>query len=170
MLSNDTKEWLVAQGLTKQQADSITADVTVRAFLADNKDASLVLAEANAQVEMMRKIVNEAQAQLRNLKEELSATTDVILSIREAQEEHGAIADQRAKDALALYAALLNMNKKMGTNGLDAITPAGYMVYAYLGGQARRNINNDGLPGRVKDWGDGLPGGRVKGWDDPPKR
>ena len=41
---------------------------------------------------------------------------------------------------VALYAALLTMGEKAGADAEDAVRNAGYVVYAYLGGQARRDI------------------------------
>ena len=54
--------------------------------------------------------------------------------------EHGSITDDRAKNVVALYGALLSMNERAGADPADAVRNAGYVVYAYLGGQAKREI------------------------------
>lgn len=64
-----------------------------------------------------------------------------ILSIQEAQNEFGVITDDKAKNVVALYAALLSMNQKAGASCSESVTNAGYVMYAYLGGQARRDIS-----------------------------
>ena len=45
------------------------------------------------------------------------------------------------KNIIALYAALLSMNRKAGSSGPDSVINAGYILYAYLGGQAKREIS-----------------------------
>ncbi len=70
----------------------------------------------------------------------MSAVSDTILAITDAQNAHGAITDEKAKNVVALYAALLSMNEKAGAEATDAVRNSGYVVYAYLGGQAKREI------------------------------
>lgn len=70
----------------------------------------------------------------------MESVSDTILSITEAQNEYGTITDNKAKTVLALYAALLSMNEKAGAEGAEAVRDASYVVYAYLGGQAKRQI------------------------------
>ena len=52
----------------------------------------------------------------------------------------GEITDDRAKNVVALYGALLSMNERAGADAADSVRNAGYVVYAYLGGQAKREI------------------------------
>jgi 3-phosphoglycerate kinase len=54
--------------------------------------------------------------------------------------KNGVITDEKARNVVALYAALLTMGEKAGADAEDAVRNAGYVVYAYLGGQARRDI------------------------------
>ena len=35
---------------------------------------------------------------------------------------------------------MIDVGKRAGATGIDAVTNAGYVTYAYLGGQARRNV------------------------------
>ena len=63
-----------------------------------------------------------------------------IAVITEAQREHGAITDEKARNVVALYAALIGMSEKAGADATEAVRNAGYMLYAYLGGQAKREI------------------------------
>jgi len=54
----------------------------------------------------------------------------------------GEITDDRAKNVVALYGALLSMNERAGADTADSVRNAGYVVYAYLGGQAKREITH----------------------------
>ena len=63
-----------------------------------------------------------------------------IAVITEAQREHGAITDEKAKNVVALYAALIGMSEKAGADATEAVRNAGYVLYAYLGGEAKREI------------------------------
>ena len=129
---------LMAAGLSKQQASSVTAETLVNLFM--QEDGKILIAEAQRQVSEMRKIVDDLRSEYTNLLQKMSSVSDLLLSISEAQEEHGTITDDKAKNVVALYAALLSMNEKAGADGEDAVKNAGYVVYAYLGGQARREI------------------------------
>ena len=70
----------------------------------------------------------------------ITQLSDNVLAAIDAQKEFGSITDERARNAVALYSALLGMNQRAGTDGTEAVRNAGYVMYAYLGGQARRDI------------------------------
>ncbi len=137
-MTNDLKERLIAAGLTKQQATSATAETLVRLFM--NDDGNILILEARQQVSEMRELVLSLRHDYNSVMEKMNAVSDTILSITEAQSEYGAITDEKAKNVMALYAALLSMNAKAGADGSDAVRNASYVVYAYLGGQAKRQI------------------------------
>lgn len=63
-------------------------------------------------------------------------------AISESQKKYGIITEEKAKTVVALYAAILAMNEKVGSDPDTSIKNAGYIVYAYLGGQAKREIIN----------------------------
>ena len=75
-----------------------------------------------------------------SLLQKIRDVSETLLSVAEAQKEHGSITDDRAKNVVALYGALLSMNERAGADPADAVRNAGYVVYAYLGGQAKREI------------------------------
>lgn len=129
---------LRAAGLSKQQATSVTAETLVNLFMQD--DGKLLIKEAQRQVSEMQSIVQALKSEYKDLMQEMSRVSDTILSISEAQDEHGIISDEKAKNVVALYAALLSMNEKAGADPADSVRNAGYVVYAYLGGQAKREI------------------------------
>ena len=137
-MTDDLKERLMAAGLTKQQASSATAETLVRLFMSD--DGNILIREARQQVSEMRELVLSLRHDYNSVMEKMNAVSDTILSITEAQSEYGAITDEKAKNVMALYAALLSMNAKAGADGSDAVRNASYVVYAYLGGQAKRQI------------------------------
>lgn len=129
---------LMAAGLNKQQATSVTAETLVNLFMED--DGKLLMKEAQRQVLEMQSIVQALKSEYNDLMQEMSRVSDTILSITEAQNEHGIISDEKAKNVVALYAALLSMNEKAGADPADSVKSAGYVVYAYLGGQAKREV------------------------------
>ena len=137
-MTDDLKERLMAAGLTKQQASSATAETLVRLFMSD--DGKILIREARQQVSEMRELVLSLRHDYNSVMEKMNAVSATILSITEAQSEYGAITDEKAKNVVALYAALLSMNEKAGADGSDAVRNASYVVYAYLGGQAKRQI------------------------------
>ena len=137
-MTDDLKERLMAAGLTKQQASSATAETLVRLFMSD--DGKLLIREAQQQVSDMRELVSRLRHDYNVIIEKMNTVSGTILSIAAAQDEYGAITDEKAKNVVALYAALLSMNQKAGADGTDAVRDASYVVYAYLGGQAKRQI------------------------------
>ena len=137
-MTNDLKERLMAAGLTKQQASSTTAETLVKLFM--NDEGKILIREAQQQVSEMRELVLRLRHYYEKKKKKMSAVSDTILSITEAQSEYGTITDEKAKNVVALYATLLSMNEKAGADGSDTVRNASYVVYAYLGGQAKRQI------------------------------
>lgn len=137
-MTDDLIRQLIAAGLTKQQASSVTAETLVRLFM--NDDGKILIKEAQRQVSEMQKLVNDLKTEYESLVQKISAVSDTLLAITEAQKEHGEITDDRAKNVVALYGALLSMNERAGADATDSVRNAGYVVYAYLGGQAKREI------------------------------
>ncbi len=148
MISEEMKEQLMVAGLTKQQVNSTTADTVVNFLMPDN--AKALIQEAQLQVDDMRSLVASLRKEYSALKEKIDTVAGTLLAIAEAQEEHGTVTDEKAKNAITLYASILNMNKREGVQGSDSVESAGYVTYAYLGGQARRDIHYD----KSHDFGD----------------
>lgn len=139
MLSEKMKEQLMDMGLSKQQANSLTAEVVVDSFM--NADEKTLLVEAQRQVQEMSDIVKDLRCESLRLVEKIDTAAGFLVDIAQAQEEHGILTDDKAKNAVALYAALLKMNERAGVRGMDSVESAGYITYAYLGGQAKREIS-----------------------------
>ena len=131
---------LMAAGLTKQQASSITAETITNLYM--NDDGKILIAEAKRQVDQMKTVINDLEHEYRMLKSKISEISDNLLNVIEAQKEHGTITDDKAKNIVALYASLLSMNENMGADPNDSVKNASYILYAYLGGQAKREITN----------------------------
>ena len=89
----------------------------------------------------MQALVDGLKAEYDGLMQQFHELSEMLLSVTEAQKEHGTITDDRAKNLVALYGALLAMNEHTGADATDSVRNAGYVVYAYLGGQAKREIN-----------------------------
>ena len=140
-ITEEMKEQLMATGLKKQQINSSTAETVVEFFM--NHDEKVLIQEAQRQVDEMRTIFNDIRMEYSKLKKEFETVAGTLLDIAKAQEEHGALTDEKARNALIFYAALLKMNEHAGAKGFDAVNNAGYVTSAYLGGQARRDIHYD---------------------------
>ena len=130
---------LIAAGLSKQQAKSVLADKITNFYM--NDDGKVLIAEAKRQVEEMKAQVESLKRDYYELKQSMEQISSAIIGIQEAQDQFGTITDDKAKNIVALYAALLSMNQKAGATPSESVTNAGYTMYAYLGGQARREIS-----------------------------
>ena len=127
---------LIAAGLNKQKATSVTAETLVKLFMPE--DGKMLLEEARQQVAEMQRTVNQLKMDYGELKKKVESVSDTLLAISEAQKEHGEVTEEKAKNPIALYGALLTMNEKCGAESPEAVNNASYVAYAYLGGQAKR--------------------------------
>ena len=132
-LTPEIKTELRKIGLSEQQVNSETAKLLICNFIPE-KEQELIM-EAARQVKRSRRIVQEAEERSRQLNSD-------ILEIKKAEEEYGKINDERARNALALFAAIINISKKRDADIDEVIQSAGYIVYAYLGGQGKRDDEN----------------------------
>ena len=137
-MTDDLIRRLIAAGLTKQQASSTTAETLVRLFMPE--DGKMLIREAKQQVTEMQATVAALRSEYNDLTGKIKQLSDNVLAVIEAQKEFGSITDEKARNAVALYSALLGMNQRAGADGTEAVRNAGYVMYAYLGGQARRDI------------------------------
>ena len=127
---------LIAAGLNKQQATNVTAETLVKLFIPE--DEKMQLEEARLQVTEMQRTVNQLKIEYGELKKKIKSVSDTLLAISEAQKEHVEVTEEKAKNLIALYGALLTMNEQCGAEGPEAVNNASYVAYAYLGGQAKR--------------------------------
>lgn len=137
-MTDDLIRRLIAAGLSKQQASSVTAEALVNLFMPD--DGKMLIREAKNQVEEMKQIVATLHMEYEDLKSKIDKISDTIMAVINAQKECGVVSDEKARNVIALYAALLGMNERAGAPGIEAVKNAGYVMYAYLGGQAKREI------------------------------
>ena len=137
-MTEDLIKRLMLAGLTKQQATSTTANTLVRLFMPE--DGKMLLQEAKQQVDEMKSLVEKLKSEYTNLQRKLDSLSSTLLAVSEAQQQHGPVTDEKARNIIALYGALLAMSQKTGADAEDAVRNASYILYAYLGGQARRDI------------------------------
>ena len=130
---------LISQGLTKAQATSRTAEVVVDTLI--QQDGKILVAEANNQVREMSELVKRLKKEYDALQYAIEENCKILKSIYEVQNDYGEVGDARAKTVIALYASLLNLNSKYCRDGGQIIENAGYVTYAYLGGQAKREVS-----------------------------
>lgn len=102
-MTEDLIRRLIAAGLTKQQASSVTAETLVNLFMPD--DGKVLIREAQGQVAEMRQLVNDLKKEYTDLKRKVEGLSDTLLAISEAQKEHGVITDEKTRNVVALYAA-----------------------------------------------------------------
>ena len=107
-MTEDLVKQLMAAGLSKQQASSVTAETLVRLFM--KEDGKILIKEAQRQVTEMQALVDGLKAEYDGLLQQFRQLSETLLSVTEAQKEHGSITDDRAKNVVALYGALLSMN------------------------------------------------------------
>lgn len=139
-MTDDLMRKLMAAGLSKSQATSVTAETLVKLFMPD--DGKALIAEAKRQVAEMHDTVSKLQKEYIDLKKDIDNISQVLLSIKDAQDTYGSVSEDKAKEIIALYGALLSMNQKAGVGSSESVQNAGYIVYAYLGGQAKREISS----------------------------
>lgn len=139
IMTDDLIKQLMNAGLSKQQATSVTAQTLTNLNI--NDDGKMLIAEAKRQVEEMKQMISDLKSEYADLQNKILAISDVVTAVKDAQSMYGSVTDEKAKNIIALYAALLSMNEKTGASPEDAVKNAGYIVYAYLGGQAKREIS-----------------------------
>ena len=137
-MTDDLIRRLMLAGLTKQQATSTTANTLVRLFMPE--DGKMLIQEAKKQVDEMQSLVDKLKGEYSDLKARLDGLSSTLLAVNEAQTQHGTVTDEKARNIIALYGALLAMSQKAGADAEDAVKNASYILYAYLGGQARRDV------------------------------
>ncbi len=138
-MTNDMISRLMAAGLTKQQATSVTAEVLVNLFMPD--DGKILLREAQGRVKEMETTLASLRKDYYELKKRIEGVSETLLSITQAQEQYGTVTDLKAQNIIALYGALMTMNEKKGVPAAESAASIGYIMYAYLGGQAKRDVN-----------------------------
>ena len=138
-MTNDVISRLMSAGLTKQQATSVTAEALVNLFMPD--DGKILLREAQGRVKEMEATVASLRKDYYEMKKRIEGVSDTLLAITQAQEQYGTVTDPKAQNIIALYGALMTMNEKKGVPAADSAASIGYIMYAYLGGQAKRDVN-----------------------------
>lgn len=142
-------------GLTKQQIASTKGAQAVYKELIGNNNEPLIdkeLAEearrAIAGIRAVRAKMEEyffkIQRDYEQLEEKIRSVSSVVDAIKETQDDYGAVGSDKGKDLLSLYAALMSLNQKMRIDPNESAKQVGYMMYAYLGGQAKREITYTG--------------------------
>lgn len=141
ILTDEMKKELLEAGIHKNAIEhpNRTLQSVLRAHLPEKGELMLREAEAwLSQVEECAQDMREQAACTKRKCAEIQADVEMVKAFRESGEKFGTITDERARNALALFAQILSIAKGAGADAEDAVTNAGYAVYAYLGGQAKR--------------------------------
>ena len=140
METTELNRKLIAAGLNSQQVASKTASVVVDVLA---KDQGLLLSEVKAQVEKAKNEAESVQYRVRQLYDrhtEAIEHADRLIEILAKQNDAcSELSSNVAKDTLILFTSLLKVcasypNLDMG----QAIESVSYIMYAMLGGQAKR--------------------------------
>ena len=118
-MTEDLIKRLMLAGLTKQQATSTTANTLVRLFMPE--DGKMLLQEAKQQVAEMQALVDRLKDEYTNLQGKLDSLSATLIAVSEAQEQHGPVTDEKARNIIALYGALLAMSQKAGADAEDPV-------------------------------------------------
>lgn len=113
-MTEDLIRQLMAAGLTKQQATSVTTEKLIQVFM--KEDEKILIAEAKRQVDEMRSLLADLKQDYYDLKKELENVSKSILGVHEAQEQYGEITDDKAKNVVALYSALIAVSQNAGAS------------------------------------------------------
>lgn len=135
MISAEMQKFLMANGLNRTQAESATANLIVNALMSE--DGKALANEAAHQVKQMKEELAELRGYVNTTKQKLESSLSALAAITEAEKNYGTITDEKARTALALYASLVKVGIDSGASESSSVINAGYIVYAFLGGQAR---------------------------------
>lgn len=142
-------------GLQKQQIASTKGAQAVYKELVGNNNEALIdralaeeakreIAEIRNMRMKMEKFFFNIQRDYEQLAKKINSASSVIDAIKESQDDYGTVGSDKGKDLLSLYAALMSLNQKMRIDPNESAKQVGYMMYAYLGGQAKREITYTG--------------------------
>lgn len=143
MISLDMINILMEKGgLSKQQAQSATAEACVKLFMDD--DGKLLLEETQRQ---LNDIVKEARKSLSTLREKnwelqvkIQSMSDYVLAVKDAENKYGKVESDKAKEVLALFGSLMSIVDKTKTDDKYKLECISYVMWAYLGGKSRGNV------------------------------
>lgn len=130
---------LVEAGLSKQQAESVTAKKMMEMFAKDSKIGIDVL---NAMVQDLTRQVDDCKAYLSKAQKVNERAEELTEQIRSFHDITSEMTDDRAKNGIMLYSAIMQLSMSQCGAGIGAteqiLANAGYALHAYFGGQARR--------------------------------
>ena len=81
----------------------------------------MLIREAKQQVAEMQATVKALRKEYDDLSAKIKQISDNVLAAIDAQKEFGSITDEKARNAIALYSALLGMNQRAGADGTEAV-------------------------------------------------
>ncbi len=137
-MTKEMHDKLRAAGLNGSQINSKTADQVIQILMNDGEKA--LIREAENYVFEMREELGKIRRDYQKTQDKIGEMSETFYGVVEAEKEHGSVTEDRAKNVIALYGQLINMAIKAGASPGDAVSNAGYVLYAYLGGQAKREV------------------------------
>ena len=145
MASEELKRRAIEEaGLNKQQAESSTFEKTVDWLMDSNgkeiqAEMQRQIQEAKDQVVRMGRLYDSTAERMGKLYDNTLKKMQPLLDVHENSD---GVTDERAKNALGLYAGLLNIiDNKFSTVDADkTINSLSYILWAYLGGQPTQEM------------------------------
>lgn len=133
--SEELTSALKAKGFSIQKINqSIVPAITE--IYAEN--SGILLAEMRKQIEDLSKVAYEANNNFLRLNAVSEKADKLIADMQDAFDVQGQLIQDKAKDTLLMFVTMLKVCKQYGVDMDDAVSNMGYILYAMLGGQARR--------------------------------
>lgn len=139
-MTDEFKEYLKAKGFSPTQVESKTAQMMVDLLM--NEDCKILVAEATNTVNEMKEQYLYIQSQYNNVLRKFNLLSDLIMEVKDAQEKYGTVTDEKGYTILAMFSAMLCMCEKTDATTDKSLESISHILFAYLGGQARGNVNN----------------------------
>jgi len=139
-MTDEFKEYLKSKGFSPVQVESKTAQMMVDLLM--DEDCKILVAEATNTVNEMKKQYLYIKNQYDSVLRKFNSLSDLILEVKEAQEKYGMVTDEKGYTVLAMFSALLCMCGKTSATADKSLESISHILFAYLGGQARGNVNN----------------------------
>lgn len=138
-LTDESVEILMKKfDLTKQQAQSQAVGKIIMGSM--DKDTKFLIDEAYRKVEIACAKIDELKQIQAKAFENISKISKTLTAVLSAEEKYGDVMKDDSKDLIATFACLLDMCLSKNVSPTAAVDDISYILYAKLGGQAKREI------------------------------
>jgi len=139
-MTDEFKEYLKSKGFSPTQVESKTAQMMVDLLM--DEDCKILVAEATNTVNEMKKQYLYIKNQYDSVLRKFNSLSDLIMELKYAQEKYGTVTDEKGYTILAMFSAMLCLCERTDASADKSLESISHILFAYLGGQARGNVNN----------------------------